>query len=68
MSVVMSEHFERIIATYIDAEAEYEAELRAAGIELRAVGPEFFGPALAEWEAKWREIAPVLDDLRRLND
>jgi TRAP-type transport system periplasmic protein len=63
---LMNEHFERIIATYIEAEAEYERELRATGIPVKAVGPEFFGPALAEWEQKWSQRAPVLDDLRRL--
>jgi tripartite ATP-independent transporter DctP family solute receptor len=62
----MNEHFDRIIATYIDAEAEYERELRAAGIDVLQVGPEFFGAALDEWEARWRERAPVLEDLRRL--
>jgi TRAP-type C4-dicarboxylate transport system substrate-binding protein len=62
----MNEHFDRIIATYVDAEAEYERELRNTGIEVLEVGPEFFGPALEEWEARWRERAPVLVDLRRL--
>lgn len=63
---LMNEHFDRIAATYVDAELEYESELRASGIEVRAVGPEFFGPALAEWEAIWLEKAPVLVSLRRL--
>lgn len=62
----MSEHFDRIIDTYIGAEAEYERQLRDAGIEVLEVGPAFFGPALDEWEARWRERAPVLADLRRL--
>ena len=66
ISDLMNEHFERIVATYIEAEAEYEGELRNAGIDVRDVGPEFFGSALDEWEAKWRQRAPVLDDLRRL--
>jgi hypothetical protein len=63
----MDEHFERIMATYIEAEAEYERELADAGADLRRVGPEFFGPALDEWETKWRERAPVLNELRRLS-
>jgi tripartite ATP-independent transporter DctP family solute receptor len=62
----MAEHFERIVATYIEAEAEYERELRAAGIEVLEVGPEFFGPVLEQWEARWLDQAPVLEDLRRL--
>jgi TRAP-type transport system periplasmic protein len=66
ISELMSEHFERIISTYIDAEAEYERELRANGIPVKAVGPDFFGAVLAEWEQKWRERAPVLNELRRL--
>ncbi|HUF73189.1 MAG TPA: TRAP transporter substrate-binding protein [Gammaproteobacteria bacterium] len=64
----MNEHFDRIIATYIEAEAEYERELRNAGIEILEVGPEFFGSAIDEWEARWRERAPALSDLRRLAD
>jgi len=67
MSEVMTEHFERIIATYIEAEAEYEAELRGAGVDVRTVGPEFFGEALTEWENRWCDTAPVLEDLRRLS-
>lgn len=66
VSELMNEHFDRIVATYIDAEADYESELRAAGIPVREVGPEFFGAALGEWERKWRQRAPVLDSLRRL--
>lgn len=66
ISDLMNEHFERIISTYIDAEAEYERELRNAGIDVREVGPEFFGSALDEWETKWLQRAPVLEDLRRL--
>ncbi|MDX1563532.1 MAG: TRAP transporter substrate-binding protein [Gammaproteobacteria bacterium] len=66
ISELMSEHFDRIAATYIEAEAEYVAELRAAGIEVREVGPEFFGPVLAEWEAAWQPRAPVLSRLRNL--
>jgi TRAP-type transport system periplasmic protein len=62
----MNEHFDRIIATYVDAEAEYERELRNTGIEVLEVGPEFFGSALDEWEARWLERAPVLARLRRL--
>lgn len=63
---LMIEHFDRIVATYIEAEAQYERELRATGIPVNEVGPEFFGAALEEWEEKWRERAPVLNDLRRL--
>jgi TRAP-type C4-dicarboxylate transport system substrate-binding protein len=66
ISGLMDAHFERIVATYIDAEAEYEAELRAAGVDIHEVGPEFFGAALEQWEADWRQKAPVLVELRRL--
>jgi TRAP-type C4-dicarboxylate transport system substrate-binding protein len=66
ISELMTQHFERIAATYIEAESEYEAELRAAGIEIRPVGPEFFGAVLDEWEESWRPKAPVLVRLRQL--
>lgn len=66
ISELMTDSFERIVATYIEAEAEYESELRASGTQVISVGPEFFGPALDEWEQKWQQRAPVLRDLRRL--
>jgi len=63
---LMGNSFDRIVATYIEAEAEYENELRASGTEVLSVGPEFFGPALDEWEQEWQQKAPVLRELRRL--
>ena len=66
VSELMNEHLERIAETYVEAEIEYATELRSAGIEVREVGPEFFGPALDEWEATWRQKAPVLTRLRSL--
>jgi tripartite ATP-independent transporter DctP family solute receptor len=66
ISELMTQHFESIAATYIEAEIEYAAELRIAGIEVREVGPEFFGAALEQWEKAWLEKAPVLTSLRRL--
>jgi tripartite ATP-independent transporter DctP family solute receptor len=66
ISELMTQHFDSIVATYIEAEIEFERELRMAGIEVRVVGPEFFGAALAQWEEEWLERAPVLQDLREL--
>jgi TRAP-type C4-dicarboxylate transport system substrate-binding protein len=66
VSELMNRHFDEIATTYVAAEAEYEAELRAAGIAVVEVGPEFFGDALERWEASWQEKAPVLATLRRL--
>jgi tripartite ATP-independent transporter DctP family solute receptor len=63
---LMTQHFERIATTYIDAEREYAAELEAAGVEIRHVGPEFFGDVLDRWEQSWRQKAPVLVRLRQL--
>jgi tripartite ATP-independent transporter DctP family solute receptor len=63
---LMTQHFERIATTYVEAEREYEAELKSAGIEIRPVGPEFFGAVLEQWEARWRPKAPVLVRLRQL--
>lgn len=63
---LMTQHFARISATYVEAESEYAAELTAAGIEIRPVGPEFFGAVLEQWEETWRRKAPVLVRLRAL--
>jgi tripartite ATP-independent transporter DctP family solute receptor len=66
ISALMAQHFASIAATYIEAESEYAAELENAGIEVREVGPEFFGAVLGQWEESWRQKAPVLARLRRL--
>jgi TRAP-type C4-dicarboxylate transport system substrate-binding protein len=66
VSELMERQFGQIASTYVAAEAEYEAELRAAGIDVVEVGPEFFGDALGRWEASWEEKAPLLAVLRRL--
>jgi len=63
---LMTEHFERIASTYVEAEVEYENALRDSGVAVRKVGPEFFGGALAQWEQTWRQKAPVLERLRAL--
>jgi TRAP-type C4-dicarboxylate transport system substrate-binding protein len=66
ISELMARHFERIAATYVEAEVEYATELKNAGVEIRQVGPEFFGPVLDQWEDTWQRKAPVLTSLRRL--
>jgi tripartite ATP-independent transporter DctP family solute receptor len=66
VSELMTQHFDSIAATYVEAEVEYASELRDAGIEVREVGPEFFGAALEQWEQTWQTKAPVLIRLRRL--
>ena len=66
ISALMTEHFENIAATYVQAEIEYETQLRAAGIEVHSVGPEFFEAAIEQWEERWLERAPILANLRSL--
>jgi tripartite ATP-independent transporter DctP family solute receptor len=63
---LMNQRFAEIAASYVDAEAQYVADLRNAGTEVREAGPEFFGAALQQWEQKWQQRAPVLAQLRRL--
>lgn len=63
---LMTQRFERIAATYMHAETEYQTELRNAGADVRKVGPEFFGDVLNQWERTWQAKAPVLIRLRRL--
>jgi tripartite ATP-independent transporter DctP family solute receptor len=68
LTELMTQRLESIASTYIEAEAEYEAALRDTGIEIRELGPEFFGDTLDRWEETWRERAPVLTRLRRLSE
>jgi TRAP-type C4-dicarboxylate transport system substrate-binding protein len=63
---LMREHMSAIVETYTLAEQQFEAQLRAEGIQTLTIGPEFFGPALDQWERKWLEAAPILEDLRSL--
>ena len=66
ISELMTTHFERIAASYVEAEAQYVTDLRNAGVEVLEVGPEFFGAALEQWEREWQQRAPVLARLRQL--
>ena len=63
---LMTRRLEQIAATYVRAETEYVTELENAGVDVRKVGPEFFGDVLDQWERTWQEKAPVLPRLRRL--
>jgi TRAP-type transport system periplasmic protein len=58
-------HLDSLTPHYQQAEAETQASIEEAGVKVMAVGPEFFGDTLQQWETLWQEKAPVLGDLRQ---
>lgn len=61
---LMRRHLDGVIATAIEEEGRFLAEVEKTGREVRHVGPEFFGEAIAEWERIWAPKAPTLGELR----
>ena len=58
-------HLDSLTGHYEKAEAETQASIEQAGVQVQSVGPEFFGDKLQQWEEIWLKKAPVLADLRR---
>jgi len=47
-----------------EREARQGAQLRASNMQIRPVGPEFFGDAVAQFDRQWGPKAPALAQLR----
>lgn len=58
-------HLDSLTGHYEQAEAETQASIEQAGVQVKPVGPAFFGDTLQQWEEIWLKKAPVLADLRR---
>jgi TRAP-type C4-dicarboxylate transport system substrate-binding protein len=63
---LMTAELDQLVRKYVHEESEYLKELENTEVEILHVHPEFFGDAIEEWDALWREQSPALQDLRRV--
>lgn len=64
VATAMRESLAELRQQYAEAEPEMIEEIRATGIEVKPVGPEFFPGVVEKWEAMWSEQKPTIDALR----
>ncbi len=60
----MTESLDAICDGMPEREARQGATLRASNMQVRPVGPEFFGDAVAQFDRQWGPRAPALAQLR----
>lgn len=63
ISSVFARKLDEMVAKYGDIDATYKAELETTDVEVITVGRDWFGPAIDDWYAEWREKAPLLIEL-----
>ncbi len=63
---LMMAELDQLVTKYVHEEHEYLQKLENTEVEITRVRPDFFGDAIEEWDAVWREQSPALDDLRRV--
>lgn len=68
IETTMAEHLENVLSGFQAKDAAQEAEIRELGLNIVEADAEFFGDAIAEWEAIWGEKAPRLEMLRQEAD
>lgn len=57
-------HLDQTISRFVAEEGEKLRRLDNGRMEIRSVGVEFFGGAVAEWDALWSRRAPNVSNLR----
>jgi TRAP-type C4-dicarboxylate transport system substrate-binding protein len=58
-------HLNSLFDTYATLSDEMLQQVKAAAVNVKQVGPEFFGDVIPQWEKIWSEKAPVLKELRK---
>jgi len=64
VATAMRESLAELRQQYAEAEPEMIEEIRATGIDVKTVGPEFFPGVVEQWEEIWSEQKPTIDALR----
>lgn len=64
ISELMAKHVDSTIDQYVAGESMFLDEVKKTGIEIKAVGPEFFGDQIAAWNASWEKKTAALETLR----
>ncbi|MGR3501483.1 TRAP transporter substrate-binding protein [Pseudaestuariivita sp.] len=63
---LMAKHVDSCIDSYVAKDRAWLEQIRGTGKTYVEVGPDFFGDAVAEWNAIWSEKSSALDDLRQI--
>ena len=61
---LMNKHLDTVVASYVEKDPIWLGEVKNTGKTYKTVGPEFFGDAIAEWDAIWSEKSGALAGLR----
>lgn len=64
ITTLMQEKLSGVIDTYVAKDPEWMALVEGTDKTYKTVGPEFFGDAAAQWEAKWSEKSAELANIR----
>lgn len=64
IQTAMGTALQSLFKDYAEVERDMLEKVKGSGIPVRAVGPEFFGDALKEYETIWLKKAPALEQLR----
>lgn len=60
----MAKALDDLLAEYGRLEPELVSQVKATGIEVKEVGPEFFPGVVEKWEETWKDQKPLIDQLR----
>jgi TRAP-type C4-dicarboxylate transport system substrate-binding protein len=63
IDAVFARKLDEMVGTYGEIDAKYKADLETTDVPVTTVGREWFGPAIDDWYAEWREKAPLLVEL-----
>jgi TRAP-type C4-dicarboxylate transport system substrate-binding protein len=60
---VFATRLDTMVGGYAAIDADYRAKLETTKVPVTEVGRDWFGGAIDQWYARWREEAPLLKDL-----
>ncbi len=60
-------HLDRVKTRFVEEEDDKQRRLTGGAMQVRAVGADFFGDAVAQWDRMWGPKAPLLPELRRIS-
>ncbi len=63
---LMAKHLDALADGMVQVEVDNLARLRQSRMEIRPVGADFFGDAVAQWDRAWGPRAPALAQLRAI--
>lgn len=60
---VFAKAVDQLVASYAEIDSKYLANLKETEVTVLSVDRAFFGPAIDDWYAEWRNTAPMLNDI-----